>query len=277
MAKKAVTIKEEENTGEIMGVEKRLINDTFEIPYGYMDEEGNLHKEVHIIEIGGAAEEEIAKAEVRTNIGKIVTTLLSYCVDRIGTLEKSSMKPSKWEKIFRNMYLGDRDTILFNITLLTHFQGDEENKELSFDSRCPVCRQQSKICFDPDEIKILPVKDDPGKIPFELPRGYRHPKTGIIYKSGLLKMPTGFDQELLDTQARKNPAVANTSLLTRCVYEMGDLNLNSKVFRDLNKRDREYILEVISEHVFGPRFILDVICENCGAEFEAGVHPINFM
>lgn len=278
MAKKTAKAEEKEERVEANEAEQvEGIRDTFEIPYGYKDEEGNLHKEVHIIEIGGGAEEAIARADIRTNVGKIVTTLLAYCVDRVGTLEKEFTKPTKWEKIFRSMYLGDRDSILFNITLLTHFLGREDNKELSFDSRCPVCMQQSKICFDPDEIQILPVKENPEQLPFELPRGYRQPKTGAIYKSGIARMPTGFEQELLDTQARKNPAVANTSLLARCVYEMGDLRLNSKVFRDLGKRDREHILKIISDNVFGPRFMIDVVCENCGAKFEAGVHPINFF
>lgn len=246
------------------------LGEVFELPYGYVDEEGAVHKEFEIREMTGIDEESVAKPEVRSNLGKIVTTLLSNCVLRVGSYRKSEMKDTKWEKIIRDMFLGDRDFALLKLRKITY--GDE----MSFDSRCPHCRKPVVIEFTLDELEINPVKCDPTKIPFELPKGYMD-KDGEIHTTGFMKMPTGFDQEQLDAVARKNPGAANTMLITRCVFELGNVKLSSNTFRELSQKDREYLIKELSDNVFGPKFVVNTVCNNCGEDFEAGVNPVNFI
>ena len=244
--------------------------ESIEILAGYKDKEDNVHTTLEIREITGADEEAIAKADIRTNVGKVVTTLLTGCVTRVGSLERDSLSPSKWEAIFREMYLGDRDFILLKISEVTN------GPEMSFNSRCPSCRKELTIEFNIDELVVEPLKGDPESIPFELPRGF-FDDSGDRIKNGIMRLPNGFDQEQLDPVARKNPGTANTMLITRCVKELGDIKLSSATFRALGSKDREYLVKTLAENSFGPKFTIDAICDSCGNDFEAGVNPINFI
>jgi len=244
--------------------------ENMELMAGYKDDDEQIHKEVEVRELTGLDEEAIAKGDIRSNVGKIVTTLLSGCVMRIGGYTREDLSKTKWEGIFKGMFLGDRDLILLKIRETTY------GTEMSFDSRCPSCKTDVKVEFDLEELEIKPLEVDPNRIPFELPKGFRD-EEGNTVKVGAMRLPTGFDQEQLDHVARKNPGTANTMLITRCVYELGDLKLSSNTFRSLSSKDREYLVRTLAEHSFGPRFMIDTICDNCGNEFEAGVNPINFI
>ena len=256
--------------GKDKSKESNMATEVFELQAGYTDENGVTHKEVEIREMIGIDEEAIAHGDVRTNIGKIVTTLLSGCVIRIGSLEKEAISAGKWEKIMRDLYLGDRDYILLKIRELTY------GNEMSFESRCPNCRKVVNIEFSLDELEIRPLSCDPARIPFELPKGYKD-KDGEVCKYGFARMPTGFDQEQLDQVARKNPGTANTMLITRCVHELGKVKLSSKVFRELSLKDREYLVKTLADNNFGPKFLVEAVCDSCGSDFEAGVNPVNFI
>src|SRR5690606_4200901 len=105
----------------------------FELEVGYKDEDGVIHKEVEIREIIGADEEAIAKAEVRQNMGKVITTLLANVVVRIGDLTPKTYGKSKWEKIFRELPMGDRDKLMFEIRKFT------QGNEIELDMKCPNC------------------------------------------------------------------------------------------------------------------------------------------
>lgn len=243
--------------------------ESIDLLLGYKDEEGNMHTTAEITEITGADEEAIAKADIRSNVGKVVTTLLSGCVVKIGSIEKGSLSASKWEAIFRNLFLGDRDFILLKISEVTN------GKEMSITARCPSCRQELTIDFNIEEIEVTKPSVDPDNIPFELPKGLR--QDGEIIKNGVMRLPNGFDQEQLDQVARKNPGTANTMLITRCVKELGESKLSSSVFRSLSIKDREYLVKTLAENSFGPKFSVEAVCDSCGNDFEAGVNPVNFI
>lgn len=246
---------------------------TFDLLAGYKRGDDYL-KEVSIREMNGADEEAIAKAEVRGNVGKLITTLLASCVTKIGdgtaVFDKKSMSPAKWEQVIQNLYLGDRDLILLKLREFTY--GDT----MQIESQCPDCGKRLTIEFFTSELEITPVTCDPSRISFELPKGYTD-KDGTVYRTGFMRIPIGIDQEVIDPLARRNPGVANTTLMARCVTEMEGLKLSPEVFRLMSKRDREYLIQLLSESTFGPKFLLNVTCDSCGSEFETGVNPINFI
>ncbi len=240
------------------------------LPYGYEDKKGKLHREVEFRELKGSDEEEISQGAVRNNIGKIVTILLANCTKRIGDYTKENMQKAQWEEIFRDMYIGDRDALLLYISEWTY------GKEIDFDSRCPVCRESLIISFETGELEWQDPPTDPGHIEFTLPRGYKD-NEGVIHNRGVVRMPNGLDQELLDKPARKNPGKGNTMLITRCMQELGNAKLSGGLFRDIGQKDRQQITKVMSDNVYGPLFEVKTVCDSCGSEFTAGVNPVNFI
>ncbi len=239
---------------------------------GYTDEAGVTHTDAEIREMLGVDEEMVQKSENRSNIGRLVTSLLVGCVTKIGPYVSKDMKPAQWEKIVKSLYLGDRDLLLMEIRKLTY--GGEV--ELPFQCQNPECKQKGKHILDWEEIEIEELEVSPHNIPFELKRGVRD-KEGQLVKHGTLRLPTGEDQELLDSIARKNMGQANTSLITRCVKDLGTVKLSAKTFKDMSVADREKLVVLIGESHFGPNFKIEIDCPSCGSTFDVGVNPVNFL
>lgn len=252
----------------------QLLEDTvtFELEVGYKDENGTVHKEVEIREITGFDEENLSKAEVRTSVGKVITTLLSSVVLRIGDLTPKELGKTKWEKIFREMFMGDRDKIMLEIRKFTN--GDE----MELDMKCPYCKSRIKHIVEIEQdIEYKPLNVDPYAIPFELPKGIKN-REGEVCKTGTIRLPNGVDQEQLDAIARKNAGMANTTLLSRAIINIdgfGQASLNT--VRKMSVRDRDYLIKLLGESTYGPKFEINFSCPSCGEEVEAGVHPVNFI
>lgn len=245
---------------------------TFELEVGYTDENGTTHKEVEIREITGYDEEQLAKAEVRQNVGKLMTTLLASVVVRIGELTPKDMNKTKWEKVFRSLPMGDRDTCIKEIRVFTN------GEELELNLKCEGCK--SKITHFADlveDIETRSLEVDALEVPFTLPKGIKN-KEGQVFKEGTLRLVTGEDQEALDATARKNPGAANTELIARVVNEIsgyGKIGLSD--VRGMSVRDREYLIKLVNKYQFGPKFEISFSCPSCGEEIETGVHPVNFL
>lgn len=237
---------------------------------GYKDAQGEIHMDAEIREMNGVDEEDIQKSDVKSNIGRLVTRLLANCVIRIGTLEKSGMKPAKWEQIMQELYLGDRDLLMMEIRKFTY------GGEVEVPFQCPSCKNQGKHVLEWNEIEIKPLSGTPSSIAFDLKKGART-ADGERIMEGTLRMPTGQDQELLDGIARKNLGQANTALITRCVTSLGDIKLSATTFKELSVADREAIVTAISENNFGPDFKREIECPVCSEKFDTGVHPVNFL
>lgn len=246
---------------------------TFDIEVGYKDENGVVHKEIEIRDITGLDEENISKPEVRGNVGKVITTLISSVVVRIGDLTPQSVKSrSKWEKIFRELPMGDRDKIMLEIR--KHSNGDE----IELDMKCPSCKQKIKHIVEIDnDIESRPLEVDAFAIPFELPKGIRN-KEGEVCKKGTIRLPDGVDQEQLDAVARKNAGQANTTLLARTIVDIdgyGKVALSD--LRKMSVSDRDYLIKLIDDSSYGPKFVISFPCPSCMEDIEAGVHPANFL
>lgn len=253
----------------------QLLEDTVIVPLevGYKDENGIYHKEVEIREITGLDEENISKAEVRQNIGKLVTTLLASVSVRIGELTPKEVgSRAKWEKIFRELPMGDRDTLM--LELRKHTNGDE----IELDMKCPHCKSKITHVVEIDnDIEKRELEVDAMAIPFELPKGIKN-KEGELCTTGTIRLPNGVDQEQLDTIARKNAGMANTTLLSRAITTVdgfGQVTMN--VLRKMSVRDRDYLIKLLGESNYGPKFEISFSCPSCGEDVEAGVHPVNFL
>ena len=246
---------------------------TFDIEVGYKDEQGTVHREIELRELAGIDEENISKPDIRQNVGKVITTLISGLVVRIGDITPKTVKSrSKWEKIFRDLPMGDRDKIMLEIRKFS------QGNEIELDMKCPSCKQKIKhiVEIDPD-IENRPLEVDAFSVPFELPKGVRN-KENELCKTGIIRLPNGEDQEQLDSIARKNAGQANTTLLARVIAEIdgyGKVALSD--IRNMSVRDRDYLIKLLDESGYGPKFVISFPCPTCSEDVEAGVHPVNFL
>ncbi len=237
---------------------------------GYIDKDGVLHDTFDYREMTGKDEEAISKAEVKSNGAKLCNVLVERCVERIGTIDKKEVGQFKWGQIVRDMLGGDLDYMVFKIREIS------KGTEIEFTHKCPNCGQKLITVMNTDEFKIQPFKGE-REIPFELVRGYKDNK-GNIHKSGVMRMPNGYDREIITPMFRKNASSAVTTLITRCMtFDDGTIP-NSQQVQEMSIRDRDILENIIKENVFGVDTTIEgLICDNCGQDITGELGQSDFF
>lgn len=243
---------------------RKLQSEIIELPIGVKDKNGVIHKLCEFTEMDGNDEEAITDRKVASNGALVVSTLLERKIVKIGDIEK--ITPT----LIKNMFSADRDAVLMGIRKLSL------GSDMTIQTQCPSCKQKSQLIIDLDNDIECPMWDSEenelfsdddnmlGLIEFELPIGYED-KDGEVHRNGLIRMSTGELEEKLALLIRENPGKANTVLLSNSIQELGTLKMiDTKVLRDMTRRDREYLTSLISKAKCGPNLVREVNCPVCG-------------
>ena len=235
---------------------------------GYVDENGVLHNTFTYREMNGKDEEAINKAEVRSNGAKLVNVLIERCVSEIGTLTKKDYG-ARWGTVVRELLGGDLDYMAFKIRELS------KGNEVEFTHKCPNCGTQLNTIVNTDEFNIKPYMKQ-NNIPFTLVRGYRDAK-GEVHKEGIIRLPNGFDREIVTPLFRKNVSTATTMLLTRLITFNDGALVTQNGVSEMSVRDREILEKIIKENTFGIDTRLELNCSACGQDISGEVGQSNFL
>lgn len=237
---------------------------------GYKDENGVIHTEFEYREMNGTDEEAIAKPKVKSSGSMITRVLLERCIIRIGTIEKSSVKPSEWTEIIQSLAIGDQDFAMLKIREIS--LGDE----FEVSHKCPTCKTKINSVFTLDELPLVPY-NGVEEVEFELPRGYKD-KDGKIHKTGVMRHATGLDREVLDKMVSQNPSMANTLLLARCIKSLGTAPITDDLLRNLSMKDRNYLFALIRDISFGYDVSdFEIECPNCERELNISFNQTDFL
>jgi len=110
----------------------------FTLPKGYVDKEGNLHREVVIREITGADQEEMLSPQLRNNPAKMLTSLLSRIIVRLGTLDKSKIDTG----VTAAMVKSDRDFLIMKLKEI------DSGPDMEIKAECPDCGKKFTAMLD---------------------------------------------------------------------------------------------------------------------------------
>lgn len=235
---------------------------------GYTDKNGVYHDTFSYREMNGKDEEAISKADVRANGAKMVNVLVERCVTQIGTLTKKECG-AEWGKIIREMLGGDLDYMAFKIRELS------KGKEVEFVHKCPNCGTKLTTIVSTDEFQIKQYMGSPA-IDFSLVRGYKDGR-GEIHKDGVLRLPNGFDREIVTPLFKKNVSTAMTLMLTRLMTFNDGALVTQNLVNEMTLRDREVLEKIIKENTFGIDTNVEIICSSCGADISGEVGQSNFL
>jgi hypothetical protein len=250
-------------------MEEDLEDVTFELPAGYIDDEGTLHKTFTLREMTGKDEEAIRKPEVEKNTSKVIYTLLFRCVKSIGTLDRKSLGSEEWGKVINNLLVGDQDYILIKL------RGLSIGETIKMNHVCPSCGVKLETEVDLDELEFTPFQGN-RKITFELPRGFRD-KDGKLHREGTLRLPTGFDRIILTPLANKNLAKAETTMLTRLMHFNDGAYIDEDIVSNFTVKDRNYLSDLLKDNTFGYSSEIEVTCDSCGQSFTGNLSTSNFI
>lgn len=236
---------------------------------GYVDADGVLHRTFTYREMNGKDEEAISKADVRQNGAKMVNVLVERCVVAIGTLTKKECG-ARWGTIIREMLGGDLDYMAFKIRELS------KGNEVEFTHKCPNCGTKLTTIVNTEEFDIKPYTGQ-SAIDFSLVRGYKD-KKGEISTEGTIRLPNGFDREIVTPMFKKNTSTAMTMLMTRLVSFHSGAMVTQNGINEMSLRDRDILEKIIKENTFGiDTTIENLMCTSCGQDISGEVGQSNFL
>lgn len=259
------------NEEKVIEVSNGDVTKEYDLVVGYLDPNGVCHDTFTLREMDGTDEEAISKGDVKSNPSRAINVLLARCCLSIGSLTKKDLGVKEWEKIIKSLYVGDQDIMILKLREIS------VGKEIEVVHKCPNpdCKTELRTFIDIDELDIVPF-DGERTIPFTLPNGYKDSK-GVVHNKGTMRLPTGYDREILVPLAKKNEGKAKTAMLVRvCTFDDG-LIVTDDVMKKLVLKDRNYLQKLLSEHIFGVKLTVDVTCTNCGEEFVGNLNAVNFI
>ena len=111
---------------------------SFDLPRGYLDPDGVLHKEVALREITGADQEAMLNPQFKNNPAKMLTALLARVIVRLGILDKSRIDTA----VTASLVKSDRDFLIMKLKEI------DSGPDLEIDVECPDCAKKFKARLD---------------------------------------------------------------------------------------------------------------------------------
>jgi hypothetical protein len=228
------------------------------LPGGYVDGAGVVHRQVELAPLSGR-EEEFLAANHRWESATLVTSVLSRCIRRIGTISPVS------EGVARDLLVADRQVLLLKLREATF--GDQVQATVF----CPWPDCGSRVDVD-FSTRDIPVKESEDKGPtyhMELsPEAAFTDDDGEAYREIVFRLPNGGDQEAVSPLLAENEARALATLLGRCVQGIGPWQGpgDERIGRlsPLARMEIERQMEAVAPQV---ELTMEGNCPECGREF----------
>lgn len=222
------------------------------LPGGYIDETGQIHKEVKLVPLSGREEELLVNTAERGGAAQ-VSTILSRCVKHIGTIDTVS------EDLIRQLLVGDRQYLMLKLREFTF----GERVQATVTCPWPGCDTDVDVNFN---ISDIPIKDAN--------------LTSLIHKCELsdipdketytvrFRLPNGDDQESLSKLMTENNALASSNLLWRCIQSIGETVTPSlDQVRDLSSQARNQIEQQMQNLAPDMELNMEAVCPECDRSF----------
>ena len=216
----------------------------FELPCGFIDSSGVLHREAHLREMSGREEDLLASPKMTPQ--KKINALLAACTERIGSI----VDRGQIQAVIPSLTQGDRVFVLVSLRRTT--LGDE----LPMEEECPECKVKGNYIADLGSLDVKPLAD-PMKRVFDLtlPSG----------KTARFRLGNGNDEERIAKVADDE----KPSMAFLCRLELLDGKPPSLMaVKSLGWRDRQELRAAMEEQDGGLDSALDLTCPACGHDFQ---------
>jgi hypothetical protein len=244
----------------------------FELPIGYADADGRIHRTAVLRKMTGREEAVMADKRNRNSGARMITELLGSCLVRLGELARPG------GKVAQALYSADRHYLLLKLREITF------GAELQGTYSCPTCRAAAVLNDDLTALEVVKLAD--GELPedtvVQLQDGYQDPGGGV-HDTMVFRPSTGLDEEKIAPVIRENASQGKNALMARCLKAVGDMPrarveaLGTAIFSDLTLKDRALIDRAMNNGGPGVKIRREISCERCGREFTAGLDFSNFL
>jgi hypothetical protein len=229
---------------------KSPVDNTVELPGGYITSAGELLRTAEVRELNGRDEEAISKA---SNVGKALVTIIQRGTVSIGHIKSE-------ESVLDSLLAADLDALLLgiikatfgvNIEIPSYCAKCEDYKIVTVDLNTDI---KTKVLADPLNDRVFTVKG----------------KKDVF----VVSLPDGSTQKALIKNADKTEAEQTTVLLEHCVLQINGSPVYSPLqVQNLGMVDRKNIVKEINKRVPGPQFAdISVTCPECEGEVTVSIN-----
>ncbi len=219
----------------------------FELPCGYIDEEGTLHTELKVREITGHEEDMLANRKMIP--GQKINALIAQCTERVGTITDQG----KLSQVVLDMTVGDRLFAIFAIRRVT------VGNLYTFEARCDACNFTSQYTLD---LSTLDIKEMPDrmkrKFEIELPRS----KAKVKFHPMI-----GREEMKLQQIDKKGTDSLSLAIILR-LDEIDGKAPSLKQVKGMSMVDRQFIRKKFDEVEGGVETEVELDCSSCYQEFK---------
>ncbi len=184
-----------------------------------------------------------------------MTTVLSRCVDRIGSITPVDAA------LARSLLVADRHYLLLKLREATfgpRFQG-------AVPCPWPDCGEQVGIAFTVADVPVEPAIGAGPHYELELSPDAT-PDRSPEARRVVFRLPNGGDQERLSPLLAANEAAALTALLAACVVSVGGEAADAQALSPRARQEIEREMERVAPRV---ELVMTARCVECGREFSA--------
>ena len=238
-----------------------------ELPVGYRDERGGLHRLARLRKMTGREEELLYDRSY--NPASLVTALIAGCLTALGDLSVTA-------ELVAALTTPDRNLLLLELRRYT--LGDAMRSRY----RCPACGQTLEATEDLGAFQVRALPGGANTQRVELTDGLAGPD-GLPQRMVVLRLPTGRDEERVARLAIRDPLRARDALLLLCVESWGNLPRATleangvQLLRDLPLGDRRRLHQALARSDLGVDFRVQRRCGGCGAEFVTLLDAADFF
>jgi hypothetical protein len=243
----------------------------FELPVGYADDDGRVHRRATLRKMTGREEVLLADRKLRQNGGRLVTELLTSCLRRIGDVDPLA------REVVSRLTSPDRNYLLLELRKITF----GHTMEAVYD--CPACGETTRSVQDLNDLTVTRANGDGASdVVVTLEDGYVD-TGGEYYTTMVFRLPTGRDEERVSGALKANASQGMSALLTRCLVSVGDMpeqrreGLGSKLITDLTLGDRARIDRAFRMGIPGVNLLTEVECAACGRREERNLDLSSFF
>ncbi len=223
------------------------------LPLGYVDQDGQVQREVELKPITGREQRLLAALSPQAAMATVATALLSWRLERIGSL------PGAGATLVRDLLAGDREFLLLKLFEITF------GSRLYVTLRCPAegCNEPLEVPLEVGELTVEAPSVRSRTFFFKL---QSDPEWQMEFR-----LPTGGDQEAILQKQDLTEEDQRELMLAFCFQAQHATDSAIDVVKKLSESDREQI--ELQMKALAPQLELELeaACPECGANFTAEV------
>lgn len=234
-------------------LEEHYVGDQDELPCGYIDEAGVLHKNIVIEEMTGIDEDTLANENLARS-GSAIDEVMSNVVAKLGPIDNPMgdngyrKNREAMKKALKTLRVGDRYFVLLKMRSVA--LGPKFEAEIG----CPACSTINLVGINLDKLKITNMK---------------HPEmkefSGKVGEDTFkFRVLEGSHEDLLKRIRKEKKAELVTSLLFLKLIELNGEKPNLKSLKLLNSKRRNAIRDAMLNVEGGIETELEAKCNECG-------------